>query len=779
MIIARILKKDLLRKKIITIVVFTFIFLSALLVASGVNLIVETTNSLNALFTRAKTPHLVQMHAGVIDQTALDRWTAADDRIQKQQTVEMITIDGTNLFLGGNQIPEENSIMDISFVKQNPSFDYLLNLENQIIRLSPGQVGIPLYYRQKRNIQVGDRIHLQTGSWTKELTVSAFVRDSQMNPSIVHSKRFLVHEDDFTAIREQFPDTEYLIEFRLVDPGQLSDFSKDYQASGLPQKGTTVDYGLFKTLNALTEGIVAGAVIVLSLLLMMVAVLCLRFTILATIEEDTKEIGVMKAIGIARRDIRRIYLAKYAVMGALAALLGYLASPYLNHVLSAKIMLYLGGAQKNILQRALPPLAVVLIYLLVLISCTIILRRFNRISAVEALRTGNVNKTTKVRRFGLKNSRIPNINFVLGFRDIFQRFKQFRLLIFVFFICAAIILIPVHFLTTMESPTFISYMGIGRSDLRIDLRQSEHMTERFQSMVTYLAEDADVERFAPLVTSQFTLVQSDGSREAINVETGDFSMFPLDYVKGAAPANENEIALSILNARELEKHVGDNVVLLVKGQKKELTLSGIYQDITNGGRTAKARLPYDPESALWYSVSLDLKSPDLIDEKVSEYSETFYPARVTDLEGYVAQTLGSTIEQLREVTIVAVVVGLSVSILITSLFLNMVITKDADQIAVMRGIGFSLRDIRVQYLSRALIVLGMGIALGTLFANTLGQRLVSALWAMMGASQIRFVIDPVQSYVLLPLLLIIVVSITTLVSIKGIKESNITEMIME
>ena len=45
MIIGRMLRKDFLRKKLTTIVVFAFIFLSALLVASGTNLIIELSNS--------------------------------------------------------------------------------------------------------------------------------------------------------------------------------------------------------------------------------------------------------------------------------------------------------------------------------------------------------------------------------------------------------------------------------------------------------------------------------------------------------------------------------------------------------------------------------------------------------------------------------------------------------------------------------------------------------------------------------------------------------------
>jgi putative ABC transport system permease protein len=274
-------------------------------------------------------------------------------------------------------------------------------------------------------------------------------------------------------------------------------------------------------------------------------------------------------------------------------------------------------------------------------------------------------------------------------------------------------------------------------------------------------------------------LQDDGSREALSVETGDFTLFPLDYVEGAAPQEENEIALSILNAEEMEKGIGDTIILLVEGQERAMTVNGIYQDITNGGKTAKAALPYDPENVLWYSVSLDLKETAAIEDKAHEYADAFYPVRVTDLAGYLAQTLGSTLAQVQKVTVVAVVVGLFVSVLITSLFLNMLITKDAAQIAVMRGIGFSLGHIRQQYLTRAIFLLALGIALGTIFANTLGQRLVSAAWSMMGASQIRFVIDPVQAYLLFPLLLLVCVALTTAVSIRGIKDSSITQMIME
>jgi putative ABC transport system permease protein len=471
-------------------------------------------------------------------------------------------------------------------------------------------------------------------------------------------------------------------------------------------------------------------------------------------------------------------------MGALASLLGYLTSLASHRYLAANILLYIGHAPKSLRQYALPAVVAASIALIVVLACLLILRRVHRITAVEALRSGSVGESLKNIKFlRLRQSRVLDVNVFLGLRDVVQRFRMFGLLCFVFFFCACIVIIPIHFLTTMTSPTFIAYMGSGQSDIRIDLRQSEEIVDRFDRMIATIANDPDVERFAPMVTSPFKMVQSNGEVETINIETGDFTLFPLDYLDGVAPQNEGEIALSFLKAQDMDKGVGDSVMLLVDGQEQTLKVRGIYQDVTSGGRTAKAvlptGLPLDPENALWYIIYLDLKSPEKIAEKAQEYATAFAPARVSDLEGYVAQTLGNTIAQLEKVTLIAIAAGLLVSVLMTALFLKMLIARDGSQIAIMKSLGFSLRHIRIQYLTKTLFLLGIGILLGTIFANTAGQRLVSMLWTFMGAAQISFVIDPLQAYVLFPLLLMLTVSITTVFSITGIKDTSIIQIITE
>ncbi|MDX9801612.1 MAG: ABC transporter permease, partial [Spirochaetia bacterium] len=141
MLFFKIIKKELKRKKGSMIVVFIFIMLSSLLISSGTRMILELNNALDALFAAAKIPHFVQMHSGDLDLQKLEIWSDENKLIADRQIVEMISLEGSSLFLRGGTESEENSIMDISFARQNNSFDFLLDCENSIIELSPGEIG--------------------------------------------------------------------------------------------------------------------------------------------------------------------------------------------------------------------------------------------------------------------------------------------------------------------------------------------------------------------------------------------------------------------------------------------------------------------------------------------------------------------------------------------------------------------------------------------------------------------------------------------------------------
>lgn len=780
MIYARMMRNEVARKLGALTVVFAFIVLSALLLSSGAGLIVRLGGALDRLFAAAETPHVVQMHAGELDRSQVEAWAASHELVSEMQLVEMITIDGSSLLLPRSEVPESGSVMDTSFVVQNEGFDHLLGPDDAVVRVEPGTIGVPVYYAAEKGVRVGDRIRVSGDGYARAFTVADIIRDSQMNPAMVHSKRFLVNPTDYRELRTRFAETEYLIEFRLSDPSRVDELSADYQAAGLPSDGPMVDRQTFRLLNGISDGIVAAVVIILSLLLMLIAVLCLRFTILATIEEDYREIGVMKAVGMPRGRIKAMYVLKYLVLGAGAAALGYLASFPLTDALTANMLRYTGEAPASAAGALVPAAAAAAVLIMVYLSARVIVRRFNRISAVQALRAGQETDAPRPgRALPVRVAGRVNLNVFLGVRDALMRFRLFGLLTLVFFFAAAITLVPLHFLTTMRSPEFVSYMGVGRADVRIDVRQTGESGEPVEELIADIEADADVEALSVLTTSTFTLHHDTGETERFAVETGDLSVFPLDYLRGRAPVAHDEIALSHLRSEDLGAGVGETLVLSGGGTDRTLTVTGIYQDITNGGRTAKATFPHNEESIIARTINLDLAPGVSKEAKVREYGAALASARVTDLDEYLSQTLGNTMAQLSRVTGGALALGVVVAVLITSLFFRMLIAKDARRIAIMQSIGFSTRSLRVQYTTSALVLLLLGVGAGTLFSNTLGQRLVSFLWGFMGAARIEFVVDPLRAYVVIPLLLAAAVAVTTLLTIAGIRNHSITAGLAE
>ena len=756
----KILKKDISRNKVITATLFLFVMLAAMLAASAAGIVVELVGTIDTLLEKSAASHFVQMHSGDLDLALVSDFANANTSYVKEyQIAELLNIEGANLVLGANTASEANSIMENAFVRQNLLFDFLLDADNKIIALKSGEVAVPIYHMQQYDLQIGDNVKITSKSIDMDLTIAAFVRDAQMNPSIITSKRFLVSNDDWHIMSEAIGEIEYLVEFQLNDINRVGEFEKLYLSSGLPQSGPTVTYSLFRLLNSITDGIVAALIALISIMLVFIAALCLRFNLLAAIEEDYREIGVMKAIGISNNDIKKLYLAKYDLIALLACVVGYIISLFISDAFTANISLYMGSSDKSIWTSLLPAVGSVAILLAVSGFCRLILRRFRGISAANAMRTGISPQNGKIRRKpALNKTSFPNVNVFLGVYEVFGHFRVYGLLCVVFIICTFLMLVPLCTLNTVESPKFLTYMGVGISDIRIDLLYDSDIENRYEQMLEHIRNDDDVEKYSAFPASNYKVVNSDGGYENIRIETGDFTVFPLEYLKGAAPTNENEIALSIMNADEMQKRVGETLTVLVNGAAQEMIVCGIYQDITNGGKTAKAILPYDLASILWFTVSIDIKEGTDIPAKIAEYGEVFTRAKVADIDNYMEQTLGEVIKQLRMSARLATGISISIAILITAMFFKMLTAKDAEQIAIMRSIGFSAKNIHLQYATRALLILLIGIIVGLLSSATVGREIASLI--IPGISRVRFTVNPLLAYVLCPMSIIAAVMTT-------------------
>ena len=776
----KILKNDFGRKKIITVTVFVFITMAVILGASASNIIANLIQSMSKLQERAAPAGITQMHSGKYDQAEIDKFTEEQRKnITMQETMNLLTVDGRNIHFGKNETMA-GTVQDISFVVQNKKFDFLLDLDNEKLDVKEGEVAVPIYFMEEYGLKTGDAITVKSEGYQREFVISDYARDYEMNSSLTSSKRFVINQADYDEmLKNQVGELEYLIEFKLNENGDSQAVQTAYIEAGLPSNGPTVGGKIFLLFNAMSDAAVAMVIILISILLIIIATFCIRLTFLATIDEDLREIGVMKAMGISKKDIRKVYLNKYRVMSLAAGIIGYLLSFAVVNLFTGNMRLYISSDLSGSLKYVLSLIAPLFVYFMIVMYCRKVLKRIDRISAVEALRS-DIMEHGKNRKysFPLLKNKFFSTNTYMGLRDVWKRFKLYRLLAFIFVVCTFIVTLPLNMYNTMNSPEFSTYMGIGKCDMRIDLRKTDTIMEDFKKLQEELKEDLDIEKYAAYITCSYQVKNAKGTWDYTNIETGDFSVFPLNYLEGRAPAGEGEISLSHANASGdgLNKKVGDEVVVKVAGTEKTMKVCGIYQDITNGGKTAKADtgLGVNEDAVVWYIVKMAGATGVDIGKKMDYYQKAYGSAQVNDIKEYTGQTLGNIIDQMRIIVIGGIAIAAIIVVLITALFLKMLLSKDMSQIAIMRSVGLTSKNIKHQYMAGTLTVLILGIILGVLASDYLGEFLVSMAMSSMGAARIQFVDVAWQTWLLCPLALIAVVGFTISVCCKVTVEDDLS-----
>lgn len=772
----KIIKKDIRKNKLITATITTFILVAAMLVALAASLTANLFGAIDNMLLSAKSLDFMQMHTGNVDMERLQSFADANESVEDYQVLQFLNIEGGDIVIGNDSLAD--SIQDNGLSMQSGKFDFLLNLKGEIIHPADGEIYVPIYYMQEGIVALGDTVKIHGISFT----VAGFLRDSLMNAALVSSKRFLVSEADFERVRE-LGQLEYLIEFRLAEDVSFPVFEAAYFDAGLPANGPpAITYNQVKMINGITDGIMIAVLVLISVLVIMVVFLCIRFTLLAKIEEDYREIGVLKAVGMRVSQIKKLYLAKYSIIAGTACTLGFLVSLPLQTPFIQNIRLYMGESRSQFPGLICGLFGVTIICGIVMLYVNGVLQRFRKISAAQAVQFGAPqDKSKSARIFRLSDNWLFSRNIFLGIKDVLSRKKLYATMLMVLIISSFIMIVPLNISSTISAQSFITYMGMGICDVNIGVMrtQVEDVSGKAVQIVDALTEDTNVEKYTSFTSRMLERKADDGTMQKLRVTFGDYSVFPITYSKGHAPQVESEIALSVLNAEDLEKNIGDEIILMVDGSEKHLMVCGIYSDVTNGGRTAQAIFNANNGDVLSDSIAVTFRDRKSVESAILQYRKQFPFAKVTGIDESTRQMFGFMRGAIQTASVVAIGAAVLLILLVTMLFIKMLVAKDRYYIAILKSMGFTDVDIRRQYLARSITVLALGVIIGTVLANMLGEFIGAAIISSFGATTFDFVITPWFVYLVSPLLIAGCVAVATLLGASDIRVLKISEHIKE
>lgn len=351
-------------------------------------------------------------------------------------------------------------------------------------------------------------------------------------------------------------------------------------------------------------------------------------------------------------------------------------------------------------------------------------------------------------------------------------------------IVSFLIVIPIRTVQTMENREFATYMGSAECDLLVEAGQGENLEERRALAERVLLEEAGqgaIQNVDTLRRVRLQAVRSDGEVIGIHIDTGRSAGAGLKYLDGKNPVSDTEIALSYLMADELEKNVGDMVDILVSGEKRSFIVCGIYQDVTSGGRTAKTYSDFPEEQAEKYEFALTLsqENADNLAFRLRKKLGSGYS--IENMEEFLEQTLGGVTAQVRQAERAVLWIGICLTVLITALFLRLRIARHAAALSAKKAMGIPFAEIWKQELYPVLLAGGSGSVCGVVFAELSGDRLISALFQMLGMGLKRIVfikVSAVQS-IMIPAILLVTLTVVVSGVCMKIRKMNVSDYVNE
>lgn len=789
-----ILKKDLKHKKSMNLILLLFIFLATTLIAGSINNLIVGINGTDSFMEKAGISDYILVTQGGSPKDISDSDKKAEAFLRESENVTEYSVDDILYISKGNIETDENEKYDLNNtaivsscqIAQQNFFDE----DNTLITdMEEGTIYINRTSMKNNDLEPGDMLYIYTeNGYRKGFEVKGYCKDAFLGSDMMGISRYIISETDF----EEMLHESGLPYGRLysIECNDLERFEQDYNDSGL-----IVLFGGGKDMIKLTfimEIIIAVVLVAVSICLVLISVVMLRFTIIFTVNEDYKEIGIMKALGIRDKAIRRLYLSKYFAIAVLGAALGFVASIPFSRRLLDKVMENI-VADENTGGIWLQFWVSVLIVGVVVLFAYLGTGKIKEFSPMDAIRSGNNGE--RFRQKGilkLGGSKMKPTTFLAG-NDVLSEIRKYLVLLVTGIIGVWLVVMPVNTINTLRSENLCAWFALTDCDFYIT--EEDKMVELAlsgdeQQYYNYLDEiktslqdkNIDVSNVAMEVIFRFKIRKGEASYNSLSCQGLHTATDQYFYDEGTAPVYENEIAITHVVAEKIHARIGDTVYITNGAAEKPYVITAIYQSMNNMGEGIRfpetTELDYSAAMGTFGAQVVLKERPDgkQLTEIIQRVKKIMPEARVETVTEFIDGMIGGISEQLNSLKVFILVMVIIINILVVVLMQKMFLIREQGEMGMLKAIGFSNGNIISWQTKRIMLVLFAGILLGTLTGTPFSQITSGQVFKIMGASKITFEINPLEVYVLYPAALFVATVAACVVTMLKVRKISPQEM---
>lgn len=312
-----ILKRDLKRKKTMNLILFIFIILAATFIASSANNLVSIFTALDSYFAKAEIPDYWII---TVSQSECERfYECAEENGYDYKTLELLQVDPNDVMIDGEKFEYTNTASISTLKNSTKVFD---SSDKEITEVHNGEIYVTseIFNNDKYGVDIGDVITISINGKTKEFILKDYTKDALFGSAMVGMTRMLVSENDFEFLHGASNDSVYSI-FTYTNSANFIDKINELELNTIFNSN-----GQSLRTMYIMDMLTASIILIVSVCLILISMVILRFTINFTMSEEFREIGVMKAIGIRNYKIRSLYITKYLAISIVGSIIGFVLS---------------------------------------------------------------------------------------------------------------------------------------------------------------------------------------------------------------------------------------------------------------------------------------------------------------------------------------------------------------------------------------------------------------------------------------------------------------------
>lgn len=774
-----ILKRDLKRKKTMNIILFLFIILATTFISSSVNNLISISSAMDTYIDKSGIKDLtaIVFEAG---EEAVKEFAEENKDVKEYSCYKSATLSNDNCNVNGKKMDYNNTIA----ISNIETAGYqIFDKENNIVSpLKNGEVMLTAEMESRLGLKEGDVISIHNGDFSKNYKYVGCTKDVIYSSAMAGITRLLFSDQDYLELLEKcgFP----IIYNFSFDTDQVEKLTNEFSKIGAPTF-VILEQSYIKLMYVM-DMVIAGVMLIVSICLILISVVILRFTIVFTLHEEFREIGVMKAIGIKNHKIRGIYIIKYFAISLAGAAIGFLLSipfgKYMMQSVSENIVI---SSTDSIIVNGICGALVVAV---VILFCYLSTKKVNKFSPIDAIRNGSSGERYKRRSIlNLHKMKLPPVLF-MACNDILSDLRKYGTLLLTFTLGLILIIVPMMTMSTLSGDKLANWFSMTESDVYIsdamlvnEGGNRAQLQEELKEVKELLAKHQIPSEVYKETIFKFTISYKETSWNSLSVQGTGIDIERYDYLEGTAPKNIDEIAITHTISEKLGAYVGDKVKIQIKDEEKEFFVTAVYQSMSNMGEGIR----FHQDMELDYSLAIgqfatqikytDQPSAKENKERLETIKELFPNHTVQRGGEYVNEMMGNIVDTMSSMKQVIILVVLAINILVSVLMVKSFLTKETGEIGMLKAIGFRNHAIVCHQTIRIGIILVLSIVVGILISEPIAQVSSGAVFKMMGASTISFEVNPLEVYIGYPLLVLVVTLTASFITAQQIRRISPSE----